>query len=74
MSMAKIAKLLELRAQDAVTRLLKLKEFRTDVQQQLLVMLRSLVIELAKDYSTKELPCLLVLNYLIGYIICIPHL
>ncbi|MDF5732391.1 MAG: hypothetical protein PUP92_31420 [Rhizonema sp. PD38] len=54
MSMALIAKLLELRAQDAVTRLLKLKEFRTDVQQQLLVMLRSLVIELAKDYSTTE--------------------
>ena len=54
MSMAEIAKLLELRAQDAVTRLLKLKEFRADVQQQLLVILRSRVIEVAKDYSTTE--------------------
>jgi HPt (histidine-containing phosphotransfer) domain-containing protein len=54
MSMGDIAKLLGLRAQDAVTRLLKLKEFRTDVQQQLLVILRSHVIELAKNYSTTE--------------------
>lgn len=54
MSMAEIAKLLGLRAQDAVTRLLKLKEFRADVQQQLLVILRSRVIELAKNYSTTE--------------------
>jgi HPt (histidine-containing phosphotransfer) domain-containing protein len=54
MSMGEIAKLLGLRAQDAVTRLLKLKEFRTDVQQELLVILRSRVIELAKNYSTTE--------------------
>ncbi len=53
-SMTEIAKRLGLRAQDAVTRLLKLKEFRADVQQQLLVMLRSRVIELAKNYSTPE--------------------
>jgi HPt (histidine-containing phosphotransfer) domain-containing protein len=53
-SMAEIAVLLGLRAQDAVTRLLKLKEFRADVQQQLLVILRSRVIELAKNYSTTE--------------------
>ncbi|MBD2771958.1 hypothetical protein [Iningainema tapete] len=52
--MAEIAKRLGLRAQDAVTRLLKLKEFRTDVQQQLLVILRSHVIELALNYSTPE--------------------
>ncbi len=53
-SMTEIAKRLGLRAQDAVTRLLKLKEFRADVQQQLLVMLRSHVLELAKNYSTPE--------------------
>ncbi|MBR8835342.1 MAG: hypothetical protein DSM106950_15275 [Stigonema ocellatum SAG 48.90 = DSM 106950] len=52
--MAEIAQRLGLRAQDAVTRLLKLKEFRADVQQQLLVILRSHVIELAKNYSTPE--------------------
>jgi len=52
--MAEIAQRLGLRAQDAVTRLLKLKEFRADVQQQLLVMLRSHIIELAKNYSTPE--------------------
>jgi len=53
-SMTEIAKRLGLRAQDAVTRLLKLKEFRADVRQQLLVMLRSHVLELAQNYSTLE--------------------
>ncbi|MCC5610468.1 hypothetical protein LC612_27890 [Nostoc sp. CHAB 5834] len=50
MPMTEIASRLELRAQDAVTRLLKLKEFRADVQQQLLVILRDRVLDLAKNY------------------------
>lgn len=53
-SMTEIASRLGLRAQDAVTRLLKLKEFRADVQQQLLVMMRSHILESAKNYSTLE--------------------
>ncbi|MEI2579164.1 hypothetical protein [Scytonema sp. PRP1] len=54
LSMAEIAKRLGLRAQDAVTRLLKLKEFRADVRQQLLVMLHERVLDVAKDYSHPE--------------------
>ncbi|PMB00106.1 hypothetical protein CEN50_04440 [Fischerella thermalis CCMEE 5268] len=54
LSMSKIAQSLELRAQDAVTRLLKLKEFRADVRHQLLEMLRSRVLELAKNYTVPE--------------------
>ncbi len=54
MSMSKIAQNLELRAQDAVTRLLKLKEFRADVRHQLLEMLRSRVLELARNYIVPE--------------------
>ncbi|MBX9254892.1 hypothetical protein H1Q63_13200 [Desmonostoc muscorum CCALA 125] len=52
--MTEIASRLGLRAQDAVTRLLKLKEFRADVQQQLLVILRDRVLDLAKNYFDPE--------------------
>lgn len=52
LSMSKIAKQLGLRAQDAVARLLKLKEFRADVRQEILVKLKERVIELAQKYST----------------------
>jgi hypothetical protein len=49
--MTEIADSLGLRAQDAVTRLLKLKEFRADVRQQLLLLLCNRVFDLAKNYS-----------------------
>jgi hypothetical protein len=52
LSMGKIAKQLDLRAQDAVARLLQLKEFRADVRQEILVKLKEQVIELAQKYST----------------------
>ncbi|RUS98537.1 hypothetical protein DSM106972_081660 [Dulcicalothrix desertica PCC 7102] len=52
LSMGNIAKQLNLRAQDAVARLLKLKEFRADVRQETLVKLQVRVIELAQKYST----------------------
>jgi hypothetical protein len=51
LSMTEIAERLGLRAQDAVTRLLKLKEFRADVRQQVLVLLCARVKELAQKYS-----------------------
>lgn len=51
LSMSNIAKQLGLRAQDAVARLLKLKEFRADVRQEILVKLKQQVIELAQKYS-----------------------
>lgn len=53
-SMGNIAKELGLRAQDAVARLLKLKEFRADVRQEILVKLKQKVIELAQKYSTPK--------------------
>ncbi|MEH2263301.1 hypothetical protein [Nostoc sp.] len=49
--MTEIADSMGLRAQDAVTRLLKLKEFRADVRQQLLLLLCDRVLDLAKNYS-----------------------
>jgi hypothetical protein len=49
--MTEIALKLGLRGQDAVTRLLKLKDFRADVRQQLLLMLCHRVLELAKNYA-----------------------
>jgi hypothetical protein len=52
LSMSNIAKQLNLRAQDAVARLLKLKDFRADIRQQTLVKLQAQVIELAQKYST----------------------
>ncbi|WP_341526347.1 hypothetical protein WKK05_27895 [Nostoc sp. UHCC 0302] len=52
--MTAIAKQVGLRAQDAVTRLLKLKEFRADVQQQLMLILRDRVLVLAQNYFNLE--------------------
>ena len=54
LSMGEIAKNLGLRAQDAVTRLLKLKEFRADVRREILLKLRESVFEIAQNYSTPE--------------------
>jgi hypothetical protein len=54
MSMTEIAKKLELRAQDAVTRLLKLKDFRADVQREFVKILHERVIDLAHNYSHPE--------------------
>ena len=54
LSMSEIAKNLGLRAQDAVTRLLKLKEFRADVRQEILLKLRENVLVIAQNYSTPE--------------------
>jgi hypothetical protein len=51
LAMKKIAEVLGLRAQDAVTKLLKLKEFRADVRQEMLVLLRDSVTEIAKIYA-----------------------
>ena len=54
LSMGEIAKNLGLRAQDTVTRLLKLKEFRADVRREILLKLRESVLEIAQNYSTPE--------------------
>jgi hypothetical protein len=51
MSMTDIARNLGLRAQDAVTRLLNLKDFRSDVQREFLQKLCDRVIDLAGNYS-----------------------
>jgi hypothetical protein len=53
-AMNEIAKLVNLQAQFQVSRLLKLKAFRADVQQQLLVRLREYVFEQAKTYSNPK--------------------
>lgn len=50
-SMTEIAQSLGLRAQDAVTRLLKLKDFRADVQREFVKNLCDRVLELAHNYS-----------------------
>ncbi len=50
-SMTEIAPMVNLQAQFHVSRLLKLKSFRADVQQQLLVLLRDRVIDRAKAYT-----------------------
>ncbi|MEA5574020.1 hypothetical protein [Calothrix sp. UHCC 0171] len=54
LSMGKIAQQLGLRAQDAVARLLKLKEFRADIHRETLVKLQDRVMELAQKYSTPK--------------------
>jgi hypothetical protein len=54
MSMTEIAQSLGLRAQDAVTRLLKLKDFRADVQREFVKMLCDRVVDLAQNYSHPE--------------------
>ena len=53
-SMGEIAKELGLKAQYKVTRLLKLKEFRADVRQTLLIELRDRIRELAKIYTDSQ--------------------
>ncbi len=53
-AMTEIAPLVNLKAQFQVSRLLKLKSFRADIQQQLLVQLRYRVIEEAKAYTSSE--------------------
>jgi hypothetical protein len=53
-SMGEIASQVGLQAQYQVTRLLKLKEFRADVRQQLLLNLRDRILEKAKDYTDPD--------------------
>ena len=53
-SMTEIAQLVNLQAQFQVTRLLKLKALRADIQQQLLVRLRECVFNQAKAYTNPE--------------------
>ncbi|MEC4812722.1 MAG: hypothetical protein SAK29_05530 [Scytonema sp. PMC 1069.18] len=50
LAMKEIAEFLGLRAQDSVTKLLKLKDLRTDVQQEMLVILKNSLKEKAKVY------------------------
>lgn len=54
LSMGEIAKELNLQAQYHVSRLLNLKSFRADVQQECLVLLRDRVMEEAKAYTSPE--------------------
>jgi hypothetical protein len=51
MKMGAIAPEIELRAQDAVSRLLKLKDFRTDIRHYLLGLLGDRIQSLAQDYA-----------------------
>ncbi|NES07247.1 MAG: hypothetical protein F6K22_33315 [Okeania sp. SIO2F4] len=53
-SMTEIAKNVGLKAQYQVTRLLKLKSFRADIRQKLLISLRHSILELAKDYTNPQ--------------------
>jgi hypothetical protein len=53
-SMGEIAKQVNLNAQFHVSRLLKLKSFRADIQQQFLILLRDRVINTAKVYTDPE--------------------
>jgi hypothetical protein len=53
-SMTEIARVLNLQAQFHVSRLLKLKSFRADVRQQLLVLLRDRVFDRAKTYLSSQ--------------------
>jgi len=54
LSMTEIAKRIEMKAQFQVTRLLKLKEFRADVTNELLTLLKFRVLQLAENYSSLE--------------------
>ena len=54
LSMTEIAKRIEMKAQFQVTRLLKLKEFRADVTNELLILLKYRVLGLAKSYSSLD--------------------
>ena len=53
-SMGEIAKQVNLNAQFHVSRLLQLKSFRADIQQQFLILLRDRVINVAKVYTDPE--------------------
>jgi hypothetical protein len=53
-SMNEIAEILGLKAQYQVTRLLKLKSFRSDIQQKLISSLREIVLEKASVYTNPE--------------------
>ena len=53
-SMTEIAPIVNLPAQFNVSRLLKLKEFRADVRQRLLVLLSARIVEQAKAYNNPE--------------------
>ncbi|MGD1809288.1 hypothetical protein ACP6PL_28175 [Dapis sp. BLCC M126] len=53
-SMTEIAKDVGLKAQYQVTRLLKLKSFRADIRQKLLIILHNRILELAKDYTNPQ--------------------
>lgn len=59
-SMGEIARQLGMRAQDAVTRLLELKNFRAAVQQKLLILLCDRLLDRAKIYAAPS--CLQQLN------------
>ncbi|NEP38538.1 MAG: hypothetical protein F6K25_24030 [Okeania sp. SIO2G4] len=50
-SMTEIAQNVGLKAQYQVTRLLKLKSFRADIKQELLISLRGRILEIAQDYA-----------------------
>lgn len=53
-SMTQIAQQIDLKKQYEVTRLLKLNDLRTDVRQRLLVILRTKVIDIAKEFTDIE--------------------
>lgn len=53
-SMGEIASFINVQAQFHVSRLLKLKSFRADIQQQFLILLRDRVMAEAKTYSSPE--------------------
>ncbi|NEO53313.1 MAG: hypothetical protein F6K54_09615 [Okeania sp. SIO3B5] len=50
-SMTEIAQNVGLKAQYQVTRLLKLKSFRADIRQELLISLRGRILDIAQDYA-----------------------
>lgn len=54
-SMTNIAEVIGLQRQDQVTRLIKLKDFRADIRQQMLIHLRDQVMEMAAVYTNPEL-------------------
>ena len=53
-SMSSIAQIIGLQAQYQVTRLLKLKDFRADVQRQMLILLSSSILDRATVYATPQ--------------------
>lgn len=51
-SMTEIAENVGLKAQYQVTRLLKLKSFRSDIRQEMLIILQDKILEIAKNYTS----------------------